>query len=258
MNIPQDLRELTERPNPARVRPEVWRGCPIWIKKAVPPKATIFHNFQRFFSPLIPVAAFRPTVSSGGAAGLRHEAARISVLQAAGFRVPEVLAISADWIVLSDIGVTVDRFLNSQESLTPHLVRETVQACARELARLHLAGLCHGRAKLNDFIYAPDGRIGFIDFEEDVSALPPGAVQSREIWLMLAGVSRYSLLAPDVMASTFAAYREVRGSADFSELRRMLQALKLFRMCVYPCRWLLSDDVNRAYKATDFLLNTSL
>lgn len=255
--IPNDLRELAQKPSPTRVRKELWRGRPIWIKKAVLSKSTVFHKVQQFLSPFIP-AALRPTVSRGGKEALQQEARRIAELNDVGFVVPEVLAITDDWLILSDIGLTLHTLLLGHNRPNPEFVITTVSACARELGLMHRAGFYHGRAKLNDFIWTPDERIGFIDFEEDVSSLTIESVQAREIWLMLTSVSRISHIVPDVMKSAFDAYKEARGEADYTELKRMLRALKLFCVSVYPWRWLLSNDVSRAYKATNYLLKTSL
>lgn len=256
--IPNDLRELAQKPSPIRVRRASWRGRAIWIKSAVRSKSTIFHKIQSFFSLLIPIAALQPTVNRGGKQALEQEARRIAELSDAGFRVPEVIAISDEWLVLSDLGITLHALLLGDETPSPTFVLTAVKACSRELGLMHRAGFYHGRAKLNDFVWTPDGQIGFIDFEENVSALSPESIQAREIWLMLTSVSRCSEIAPDAMKFAFDTYKEARGEADYTELRRMLRALKPLCVCVYPWRWLLSNDISRAYKATVFLLKASL
>lgn len=254
----QSLNDLATTLSPLRVRRESWNGRKIWVKQATRPKATIFHKIQRVLCRLIPIEGFRPTVTEGGATALRHEANRIKELRGAGFLVPDVMGISEDWLILSDLGLTVDRYMCSLGDLTADNVRGVIGACGRELARLHTAGQCHGRAKINDFVVAPNGAIGFIDFEEDVSHLSSAAIQAREIWLFLSGASRYAKIAPDILPVAFAAYRETRGDVDFAELKKMLKVLKIFIWSVYPLRWLLSADVNRAYAATDFLLKAKL
>ena len=61
-----------------------------------------------------------------------------------------------------------------------------------------------------------------------------------------------------ILPVAFGAYREARGDADFTELKKMLKVLRIFNWTVYPWRWILSADVSRAYSATDFLLKTEL
>jgi tRNA A-37 threonylcarbamoyl transferase component Bud32 len=255
---PPSLKEMASVLSPLRVRREAWHGRKVWVKQATRPKATIFHKIQQVLCRLIPIEGFRPTVTAGGAAALHHEAYRIAELRKAGFVVPEVLARSDEWLVLSDLGLTVDRHFSEQANLSADDVRDVISACGRELARLHMAGQCHGRAKINDFIVTHGGEIGFIDFEEDVSHLSPASIQAREIWLFLCGASRYTKIAPNILPVAFGAYREARGNADFTELKKMLKVLKLFNWTVYPWRWILSADVNRAYAATDFLLKAKL
>lgn len=255
---PQSLTDVANVLSPLRVRREAWHGRKVWIKRATRPKATIFHKIQQVLCRLIPIEAFRPTVTTGGAAALHHEARRIAELRKAGFVVPEVLARSDEWLVLSDLGLTVDRHFTEQTNISADGVRDVISACGRELARLHTAGQCHGRAKINDFIVTNGGEIGFIDFEEDVSHLSPSSIQAREIWLFLSGASRYAKIAPNILPVAFGAYREARGDADFTELKKMLKVLRIFNWTVYPWRWILSADVSRAYSATDFLLKAEL
>lgn len=256
MNLPQDLYELANQESSDRVRAEMWQGQKVWVKKATSSKATTFHAIQRSLARLIPIEAFQPTVSLGGAAALRSEASRIKVLKELGFRVPEVLAVTDRWIVLSDIGESLDKHLHASHKPSVDEIYSVIRSCAHQLALLHLAGQYHGRAKINDFVYSPDKGIGLIDFEEDLSSMTPDAVQAREIWLFLGSVSRYSATNPDIIDVAYEAYRQTRGTINPQELRRMLRVLRFFKILTTPFLPLLSNDVKRAYAATCYLIDT--
>jgi len=245
----QQLAEETARSAKGRVSKISWQGKTLWVKKAVPNKAKAWHQLQRGAALLLPMPILRATTSTGGPEGLQHEAVRIEEFTKAGFRAPRVWGLTDDYIVLEDLGMMAEKKLRTQ----PQSFEADVAACAALVARLHKAGLAHGRAKLNDIVFQEDGGIGFIDFEEDVygANIPLPALQARDIWLFSCSLARFAPQDAAVVEKAFAVYRAGNeDAAVFAELKKLLSALRPFQKLMKPLIPHMARDVQRAYAAT--------
>lgn len=250
--IPSELRTLADTAannSPDRVARFAWNGQVLWVKKAIPAKSTGWHRLQNTISKLIPLAILRPTVSSGGAAGLELEAARIRRFSEAGITVPQVLGVNERWILLEDLGDLVEGLLKRDDSS----LEDTVADCTRAIARLHKAGLAHGRAKLNDLVRLEDGSIGFIDFEEnlDASGIPLAALQARDLWLFSCSLARFAPSDPEIIGKASAVYFSNNDDeAVHAELLKLLRVVTPVRVLLSLVAQHLKGDVLRAYLAT--------
>lgn len=170
-----------------------------WVKRAVPHKRKLLHPVQRAVSRLVPLRLLRFTGEVGGAASLDLEVRILERLRARGVRVPRVLARGADWIMLEDLGVALDRLL--RKAPDSRSARELVAIGAWALLRLHRLGAWHGNAQARNLVLQGDA-VGFIDFEEDVGAqLGAEASRSRDWILFLCSLHQAERRFPGLMAS---------------------------------------------------------
>jgi len=126
------------------------------------------------------------------------ELRRIGELREAGVLVPEVLGEGRDTLLLGDIGPSLSRRLKN--AADPRQVDTLVHAAVAAIVAAHRRGAYFGQAFARN-ITVSDGRIGFIDFEEDpLQIMPLRDAQARD-WLMFtAGVSRHYEKRVDVLA----------------------------------------------------------
>jgi len=144
-------------------------------------------------------APLRSPPSHGGERAKQVEMRRIGELRASGVLVPEVLGEGPGTLLLSDIGPSLSSRLKSaaDASQTDELVHRTVA----EMVAAHRRGAYFGQAFARNITVAPDGRIGFIDFEEDpLEVMPLRDAQARDWVMFAAGVSRYFEGRDDALA----------------------------------------------------------
>lgn len=205
--------QLARKDRQGRVVAVEQTGRRFWAKLAIPGKARGWHLLQKILARLIPLKILHPTVSPGGGQALRAEAARLERLRWAGFAAPEVLLCHDDFMVMADAGTTLHHPVASEVERQKQ--REMLARAATTLAQLHQAGLCHGRPHVKDLFAAPDGRIGFLDLEEDPATVMPLAVaQARDAWIFIASLSELlpeeTLRQPILTAYLAAAPRQTR------------------------------------------------
>ena len=88
------------------IQPVLWQGQPAWLKLSVPQPPAWRYQLLAGMARLLQQSAMQPVRPPGGVAGLRNEAGRLVALDAAGLRVPHLLAHADHWILISDIGHT--------------------------------------------------------------------------------------------------------------------------------------------------------
>src|SRR5690606_22621658 len=93
---------------------------------------------------------------------------------------------------------------------------------AQALGKAHKLDLCHGRPYPRDLFRQQDGTWGFLDFEEEPeAAMPLGAAQARDVWLMFMEITRQAR-APKTPYNAFDAWRDVAPDQALIELRRLV------------------------------------
>ncbi len=216
-------------------------GQKVWIKQTVPPKARIWHTLQRVLASVLGLPILRATVSAGGPENLRAEAERLRLFKDRGFKVPDVLAVYDDLLVMTDAGPQLRATLDStMDKDARHALLKTAM---RAMANLHRAGLAHGRPYMRDMTW--DGaRIGFLDLEEDpVQVMPLVTAQARDIWIFLSAASRYARCPGDKAkyepALINALFAEYKPGAD----ERVLKELRDFVLFLRPVRRFLDRKI---------------
>ncbi|MEQ8391371.1 MAG: lipopolysaccharide kinase InaA family protein [Thalassospira sp.] len=233
----------------ARVFALRWENRRIWVKQAVPAKHKVWHRLQRFFANITGIALLRPTVSAGGQAGLESEANTLRKLASQGVLVPDIVDIGQNWLAIGDNGgilqtrIEDDMFANNLEAVKDH-----ISSAGAALAELHHAGMAHGAPLLRNMTLRDDGKIGFIDFEEDPNArMPMIDAQARDILLFVFSIQREFKKRPEFLRLGWHAYMRAAGAdaPQLVPLRKVFGLLRPVYLILSPFRrWLGTDAIN--------------
>ncbi|MDB5491493.1 MAG: serine/threonine protein kinase [Micavibrio sp.] len=232
----------------------------LWVKQAVPPKARIWHLLQKIIAICVPNPMLRATVSNGGGNALRMEATRLQEFRAKGFHAPEVLAFNDEMLILTHLGPQLRDALDQMKDAEQRLA--VMKIATAELARLHNAGLAHGRPYLRDMTWDGD-KIGFLDLEENpVDVMPLAFAQARDVWVFLSAASRFArvsqqenVYSPDTIFALLAEYRRHAGAAALPELAKFVHTMRPVRYLLER-RWLwdrVGSDVRQSVFVTQCL-----
>ncbi|MEB3702947.1 APH/ChoK domain-containing protein [Candidatus Bealeia paramacronuclearis] len=167
-----------------------------WAKRPDPSKSGLKGCLKKALVDLIPIPFFRPTFSCSPAQTLKAEVDRIHHLHAQDVFVPNILEKTSQWIVLSDLGPTLDSLM-ALASLEDKK-KLGIQA-AGALAALHQKGQWHGRGEIRDMTLTTSREIGFIDFEENPNG-PLSVKQARDFLLFLFSLSEFFEDPQDMVA----------------------------------------------------------
>jgi len=252
---PDDLTALVEAGIPkARHRAFAveWKGRKVWVKVTTPYNFYMWHRVQVVVATLLGNAMLKPTVSIGGAEGLRFEARRLCALKENGIAVPEVVALTEGWLATDHIGTPLQDLLDGEPDERTRQIMLVRGALA--LADLHQKGEWHGSAQVRDLIVLEDGGIGFIDFEEDLLAeMSMAEAQARDVLLMLMSAARYARDDADPLPAMLAAYKEAAPASVWPPLGRVTGLLSGLASLLRPFNKRLGRDAKQALRAVDAL-----
>ncbi|WP_083639504.1 BUD32 family EKC/KEOPS complex subunit [Xaviernesmea oryzae] len=236
-------------------------GRALWIKRyeGLTPsllRGTMLRRLAARLGPNARMLAPSPRLSAEASA--QGEKRRIEALAAAGFRVPRILYQGPAALVLSDLGPNVLALMKALSPVDPQGHDALLVRCARELGRLHAAGLCHGRPHPRDFALDSQG-FGFLDLEEDPAAvMPMPLAQARDFWLLFLQVASRAL-ARETLEQALAAWRENRPNAAETALDDIIPMLARFLpLARFALRLRRGADIDRFILATDYLRSAVL
>ncbi|QDH70518.1 BUD32 family EKC/KEOPS complex subunit [Marilutibacter alkalisoli] len=135
------------------------------------------------------VLPLRPPPHHAGDAARRTEQRRLQELASSRVNVPRVLGEGNSFLVLSDMGDTLSSLLKKADVAE---AERLLAAAVRAIAEVHRAGLYLGQPLARNITIDGQGRVGFLDFEED-----PGEVmsivqaQARDWLVFSAGTARH-------------------------------------------------------------------
>ena len=179
---------LTE-PGPAVVRHRLPDGRWAWVKRAGARHGPWGYRVLALLTRVFRLDVLSPVPNPGGTAAVRNESQRLRALADRGLCVPRVLAECERGLLIEDIGNPErpgrslgdelgDAWPQGSDRLLPPWADGL-----RAIAAVHAADACLSKAFARNLVRTPDGRIGFIDFEDDpLAVLPLAQAQARD-WL---------------------------------------------------------------------------
>ena len=160
-------------------------GERFWIKHFDAADRDVVKKLYRLVGILPLPVHLRPSPAVDARGAVERETRKSKLFADAGIAVPPIVHADHRMIVMRDAGKTayaVLMALGLQNDTGGY--KSLLCDCFRFLARIHEAGLCHGRPNMHD-IFVADGRISIGDFEEEPEAVMPlEAAQARDAWLL--------------------------------------------------------------------------
>lgn len=226
----------------------------VWIKRQGTEKAPWWIKLQSLLSSALPYSFLKPSPILAPALMMAREKRRMIEFAERGFPVPDIIYSSKTAIVLGDVGPTVQRILKGKRVVHDH--DALLVDCAAAIGDLHAAGLCHGRPHVRDF-FVRDGRIGFMDFEEEPQAVMPlETAQARDLWLLFLPMTSLARGGNETLDAAYRAWASRAPAGAIAELRRLVTVLSRFLpLARLIGRVQMGSDLRRFIVATDYLKN---
>lgn len=142
----------------------------------------------------------RAVPAPGGNAAQAIEVGRLRSLASAGVFVPEVLHVTPQWFALSYLGaMSLDQLLRQH----PEIGQRYWESGLDAILALHRLGQTASQCFARNMIWH-DGKVSFIDFEDDpVRSMPLSSAQARD-WLLYLHSTAYIMnMEPRHMANVF-------------------------------------------------------
>lgn len=226
----------------------------IWVKRYGAERQMFWARAQNLLARLLRQPFLRASPRLDRKAMVDREIRRIAAFAAQGLPAPRVLYRSDSALVLADAGPTVDARLRALRQTDPAGHDALLVTCATDLGALHARGLCHGRPHPRDF-FLRDGRIGFMDFEEEPEAVMPlAAAQARDLWLLFLQIVPRALEGETTTERAFSAWMERAPADALSELCLLVAFLAKFLWLTRLIgRVHMGSDLRRFLAATRYL-----
>ncbi|KQW32023.1 serine/threonine protein phosphatase [Rhizobium sp. Root274] len=227
----------------------------VWIKrqgsKTLPPLVAM----QGFFAALFRVPILKPSPQLSPEAMQAREIARIGAFADAEFPVPKIVYASQTAMVMSDVGPTIDRRMRLLRRSDPVAHDALLIEVAEALGRVHAAGLSHGRPHVRDF-FLQDGKVGFMDFEEDpASVMPLALAQARDVLLYFLVVTSRALSPETTCPAALNAWLIHAPEAARVELVKLTALIgRILPLARLIGRVHMGSDLRRFIMATEFLM----
>ncbi len=228
-------------------------GRKVWVKRAARRRKP-GHHLQALMSLGLPGSIYRPAPAEVGDAASRGEARRLRQFQAKGIDVPELLFEGPGVLILGDCGLTIEarlRLFRDAGQMAAH--DDLLVAMARSLAAVHALGLVHGRPHPRD-MFVREGRIGFMDFEQDpLRAMSLVRAQARDALFLFGFVCDMAVLPETPMRAweAWSAHVPAAVPGQLAATLKGMKALVLAGRLVSRIRQ--GSDLRRFLAGTGFL-----
>ncbi|MET3853130.1 serine/threonine protein phosphatase [Rhizobium sp. OAE497] len=230
----------------------------VWIKRYGTERSSRWIVLQRMIANLIGAPFLRPSPALPDEAMAEREVRRGAQFAASDVPTAPLIYASGSAVVLGDVGLTVGQQLRQLGREEAEAHDQILVLCAEELGRLHQKGLCHGRPFPRD-MFIKDGRIGFLDFEEEPdTVMPLATAQARDIWLLFLQLASRARLGKETHDRAFEAWSAAAPAAAVAELRKLTGFLGAFLWLARLIgRVHMGSDLRQFIMATSYLKHAS-
>ncbi len=157
----------------------------VWVVKVLPRQRRLW--LRRFLTRmayrLLVKKTQKPQPAKRGI--YAHEVNRLLWMKSKGILVPDVIAATDEWVVMSNAGESVEE---PYKKGTPEQKQELMVALAEDLANFHQKNCWHGGAQIRNVHRLPEGFCRF-DFEEDLDRdLPLPALQVMDLLMFVSSL----------------------------------------------------------------------
>ncbi|TVP16015.1 lipopolysaccharide kinase InaA family protein [Shewanella sp. KCT] len=177
-------------------------------------------------------------------AALQLEISTLTQLAKRGAPVPELVASGEAFLVVADVGMPVNGWLNADISEAEKL--KILQDSATGLAHLHLKGLAHGRPALRDICWE-EGDVAFIDFEANQQDSDMHRQQIRDLLVYIHSLYRYIGPHPEIAEPVIAAYRAAGGESLWQASKQEMAKWQWLNYLIAPLRSIGGKDLRPVY-----------
>jgi len=251
----EEDRLLFEQAGNARITQAIRAGEKVWIKRYDIEGVSFGRRLHKAASPLLPLHFLRAPPVRDSQGMVRQELRKMLAFKSAGLSVPDPLCAFDTGLMLLDAGQTVQARLNDLRGEEDGGHDNLLIQCAETLGQAHEYGLCHGRPHPRDMFMA-EGRLGFLDFEEEPEAVMPLAqAQARDVWLLFFQITTQAV---DKKRTPHAAFMSWRRHICLDTLKALCDLVRFFKYCVLPLKlarpiW-LGEDGKHVLHAMEFFV----
>lgn len=200
----------------------------VWIKRHGDKGRNAIVAVQRAVARLLRLPFMRPSPAVNGEGMVARDLRRMDKFARADIPTAAIVYSSGSAIVLSDITPTVDERLRTLRKSDHAAYDDLLVFCCAELGRLHAADLCHGRPVPRD-MFVKDGRLGYIDFEEEPEAIMPMPMaQARDLWLFFLQLSDRAFDRKATQDRAYRAWANAAPEAAIAELGKLGRSMERF------------------------------
>ena len=154
-------------------------GEQVWLKKSGPRHGMWRYHLLGALASVARLPVLRPVPNLGGAVAIATEARRLRDLAARGLRVPLVLAVQPEGLLLRHLGVPGQPTPSLAQEIEDALPAGSAAVLAlwaqglQALRHVHATGTSLSQAFARNLVRCPDGVVGYIDFEDDPTRVLP-------------------------------------------------------------------------------------
>lgn len=177
-----------------------------------------------------PVGWFRRMQKGDADRSFRREVALLHAFREKGAPVAPIAARIDDAIVMPDMGPALSGL---PEVMGKAEFARVLDAAAAALARLHAAGMAHGRPRLRDICWQ-DPQICFIDLEAGAALNAPRWRQARDLLLLLHSVHQSRHGIGDLASGVLHAYERDDTAEIVPLAKRIARGLRPLAVLVRP------------------------
>ncbi|NVK22640.1 MAG: hypothetical protein HWD86_08985 [Kangiellaceae bacterium] len=163
-----------------------------WLKRAEEENRRLSYIFLNTISKITDIPIIQAIPKAEKSKVLALEIERIESFSKHNVKVPQIVAHSQDYIVLTDLGRTMSSLLKDKSLQTIDFKREILQKAIAALLDIHQKKLYLSQAVVRNICINKELEVGFIDFEDDPNqSLLLEQTQARDILLFTTSSARF-------------------------------------------------------------------